>query len=85
MCPPPEDQCSGVLPLRVYQNQKGCTQKNSYKCISKCVGIGLGILLVVCCIHVCFLFYQELANVQEARKRRPMQRGASTVKTKKKT
>ena len=44
-----------------------------------CVGVGLGVVLAVCCIHVCSLFYEELAKDQVTPTQ--MQRASSTVNT----
>ena len=50
-----------------------------------CVGVGLGVVLVVCCIHVCSLFHEKFANVQVTFFRRRMQRCGSTENTRIKT
>ncbi len=46
-----------------------------------CVGVGLGVALVVCCIHVCSFFYEKLAMDQVTPIRRRTQRASSTVNT----
>jgi hypothetical protein len=43
-----------------------------------CVCVGLGIVPIVCSIHVCSLFHEKLANAQVVLFRRIMQRGVST-------